>query len=85
MTKQKEIREKTEAWVDNRFGVPNTFNLQLLWDYLRFLDSQDVAIKVDRELGEGEEPFIKDFFYEMVKTYLDKAGYGAFEPLIKEE
>ena len=30
-------KEEVQAWIDHRFGVPNTFNIQLLTDFLKFL------------------------------------------------
>ena len=33
----KELREKIQAWIDNRFGVPNTVNLQAYLDFYGFI------------------------------------------------
>lgn len=32
--------KKIQGWIDNRMGVPNTFNIQLLTDFLAFIRSQ---------------------------------------------
>ena len=89
MTKQEEIREGTQVWVDNRLGVPNTFNMQFLWDYLKWLDSQDVAIKVDREdalilVNVEDRDWHNENFLPIRISHLVEAGFVAVEPLIKE-
>ena len=45
---------KIQAWVDNRFGIPNTFNMQLLEDFLR-----DFSPAISAEARKQERERIK--------------------------
>jgi len=41
MTKVMErVKPEIEDWINNRFGVPNTFNRQLLYDFLEFAEKE---------------------------------------------
>lgn len=88
-TKQEEIKRKTKKWIDNRFGAKHHFNLQLMWDYLKFLDGLGVVIKLDRNNEHGK---IRELFEgigcgyaqsDHYKEVLIKAGYVAVGPIIE--
>lgn len=88
---QEEIREGIQPWVDNRFGEGNLFNTQVLYDFLVYLHSKGVVIKVDRELPENRYKKLTDLGdapwwigYENGQDDMVEAGYTAVESLIKE-
>jgi len=63
---------KIQAWVDNRFGVPNTFNVQLLEDFLRDfspLISAEARKQIDRELFDIVHSRSKQQAYDKAVKY----------------
>lgn len=71
------MSEKAEIkrWVDNRFGSPNTFNPQLLTDFLKFAIDKLDYIKLPtpdskewEELRLGITDIIRDYHVEQVNT-----------------
>ena len=89
-TKQ-ELKEKTIAWLNDRFGEGHTFNYQLMRDYLEFLKSQGMVLKVKRDLPElkkleGEAtPKEKMAYLSGVEDYRDmlkETRFTSYEELI---
>jgi len=57
----KKAIDKIQNWVDNRFGIPNTFNTQLLIDFLEWAEYnvnsdkfEEAACEYCRESGWSE-------------------------------
>ena len=50
MTKQEALKAGVQDWIDNSFGVPNTFNIQVLFDFMGYLSERGAVLALDDEL-----------------------------------
>ena len=84
MTKQKELVGGLMAWM-GAYGVEEADMVKAGIELFRYLASQGVAIKVEKEfpehLMEGQAAYSSEDMARRIK----ESGYTAFEPLIEEK